>query len=124
QGSNFDGSEVVLFDIDDTYLELVRRVAQKMVDAKGLDITVTATTARRAALDGADAVLASYRPGGFAARARDERIPLQHGVLGRETQGPGGFFMALRAITAMKDIVADMADVCPDATLFNYTNPI
>ena len=75
QGSNFEGSEVVLFDIDDTHLELVRRLAQKMVDARGLDITVTATTDRRAALDGADAVLASYRPGGFQARALDEADP-------------------------------------------------
>ena len=124
QGSNFDGSEVVLFDIDHTHLDLVRRLAQKMLDVKGLDITVRATTDRRAALDGADAVLASYRPGGFAARALDERIPLRHGVIGQETQGPGGFFMALRAITAMKEIVADMADLCPNATLFNYTNPI
>ena len=43
-------------------------------------------------------MLTSYRPGGFEARVLDERIPLQHGVIGQETQGPGGFFMALRSI--------------------------
>ena len=71
-----------------------------------------------------DAVLSSFRPGGFSARAKDERIPLNHGVIGQETQGPGGFFMALRAIAILKDICAEMEEVCPDAWLFNYTNPV
>jgi 6-phospho-beta-glucosidase len=45
-------------------------------------------------------------------------------VIGQETQGPGGFFMALRSIAVMKDIAQDMADVCPRARIFNYTNPV
>jgi 6-phospho-beta-glucosidase len=45
-------------------------------------------------------------------------------VIGQETQGPGGFFMALRSIHVMQGIVADMEVVCPQARLFNYTNPI
>ncbi|HEY3615075.1 MAG TPA: hypothetical protein VGK92_15290, partial [Gaiellales bacterium] len=66
----------------------------------------------------------SYRPGGFAARILDEKIPLKHGIIGQETQGPGGFFMALRAIHAMQGILADVEDVCPSARIFNYTNPV
>ena len=85
---------------------------------------MSATTDRRAGLDGCDAVLTSYRPGGFAARVLDERIPLSHGVIGQETQGPGGFFMALRSIHVMKGILEDMAVACPDARIFNYTNPV
>jgi 6-phospho-beta-glucosidase len=54
----------------------------------------------------------------------DERIPLSQGVIGQETQGPGGFFMALRSIHVMRDIVADIEAVCPKAHLFNYTNPV
>ena len=123
-GSDFDGSEVVLVDLDPDRLELIRTLAQKMARARGLDITVTATTDRRAALDGCDAVLSSFRPGGFAARVHDERIPLDHGVIGQETQGAGGFFMALRAITVLKDVCAEMEELCPDAWIFNYTNPV
>ena len=41
----------------------------------------------------------------------DERIPLSHGVIGQETQGPGGFFMALRSIHVMKGILADLEAV-------------
>ena len=98
QGENFAGSEIVLIDLDADRLELIRDLAERMARAKGVDITVSATTDRRAGLDGCDAILTSYRPGGFEARVLDEKIPLRHGVIGQETQGPGGFFMALRSI--------------------------
>ena len=123
-GADFDGSEVVLVDLDDDRLALIRTLAEKMARARGLDIAVTATTDRRAALDGCDAVLSSFRPGGFAARVHDERIPLEHGLIGQETQGAGGFFMALRAIAVLKDVCAEMEELCPEAWIFNYTNPV
>jgi 6-phospho-beta-glucosidase len=123
-GSDFDGSEVVLVDLNADRLELIRTLAEKMAKVRGLDIAVSATTDRVAALDGCDAVLSSFRPGGFAARVHDERIPLQHGLIGQETQGAGGFFMALRAIHVLKDVCAEMERVCPDAWIFNYTNPV
>ena len=124
QGENFDGSEVVLIDLDAERLALVREIASRLMAARGLDITVTATTDRLAGLDSCDAVLTSYRPGGFEARVLDERIPLSHNVIGQETQGPGGFFMALRSISAMQDILVDIDRACPDAAIFNYTNPV
>ncbi len=124
QGENFDGSEIVLIDLDGSRLGLVQEMARRLMSARGLDIAVDATTDRRAGLDSCDAVLTSYRPGGFEARVLDERIPLSYGVIGQETQGPGGFLMALRSIAAMQEILADMDDVCPEAAVFNYTNPV
>src|SRR5713101_1378415 len=124
QGENFDGSEVVLIDLNEEHLRVVQTITQKMARARGLDLTIAITTDRREGLQGCDAVLTSFRPGGFEARYRDESIPLKHGVIGQETQGPGGFFMALRSIPVMKSIIADMEAVCPHARLFNYTNPI
>jgi len=124
QGENFTGSEVVLIDLDEERLSLVQTIAQKMARARGLDLTITTTTHRREGLQDCDAVLTSFRPGGFEARYLDESIPLKHGVIGQETQGPGGFFMALRSIHVMKSIIEDMEATCPDARLFNYTNPI
>jgi 6-phospho-beta-glucosidase len=124
QGENFAGSEISLVDLDAGRLELIRGLAQRMAHAKGVDIAVSATTDRRAGLDGCDAVLTSYRPGGFEARVLDEKIPLAHGVIGQETQGPGGFFMALRSISVMRDILADVEVACPGARIFNYTNPV
>src|SRR5438128_8618935 len=124
QGENFDGSEVVLIDLNEEHLRIVQTITQKLARAKGLDLTVKITTNRRKGLQGCDAVLTSYRPGGFEARYLDESIPLKYGVIGQETQGPGGFFMALRSIQVMKSIIEDMEVACPDARLFNYTNPI
>ena len=124
QAANFGGSEIVLQDLDPDRLELVRQLSTRMAKAQGVDMKISATTDRRAALDGCDGVLSSYRPGGFEARYQDERIPLSHGAIGQETQGAGGFFMALRAIQVARGLVADMEAVCPDATLFNYTNPV
>ncbi len=124
QGQNFDGSEVVLIDLNEERLALVSQIAQRMMTARGLDIRVSATTDRLKGLDACDAVLTSFRPGGFEARVLDERIPLSHDVIGQETQGPGGFFMALRSVAVMKEILVDMDKACPNATVFNYTNPV
>lgn len=123
-GKNFEGSEVVLIDTDGARLPLIQQLAERMANNAGLDLTFSATTDRRAGLTDCDAVLSSFRPGGFAARALDERIPLKHGVIGQETQGPGGFFMALRSIAVVKDILDDIAAVAPKARVFNYTNPV
>ncbi|MBC7812511.1 MAG: glycoside hydrolase [Burkholderiales bacterium] len=124
RGQDFAGSEIVLIDLDPTRLELVKTIGQKMARIRNLDLTITATTDRHAGLQDCDAVLTSFRPGGFEARYLDESIPLKHGVIGQETQGPGGFFMALRSIYAMQGILADMERACPKAQLFNYTNPV
>ena len=124
QGENFQGSEVVLIDSDESHLPLVKTLAEKMARNHGIELTVSYTTDQRAGLQDCDAVLTSFRPGGFEARYFDEAIPLKHGVIGQETQGPGGFFMALRSIHVMQGIIANMEAVCPHAWLFNYTNPI
>jgi 6-phospho-beta-glucosidase len=123
-GQDFDGSEVVLIDLDPERLDLIRRLAERMAHARGLDITITATTDRRAGLTDVDAVLSSFRPGGFEARVQDERIPLAQGVIGQETQGPGGFFMALRSIAVLQQVAAELSEVAPRAKVFNYTNPV
>lgn len=123
-GAEFAGSEVVLVDLDPDRLETVRTITEKLIAANGADLTVTATTDRRTALTDSDAALTSFRPGDFAGRVLDERLPLKHGVIGQETQGPGGMFMALRSIAQMQGIVADIEAVAPRAKIFNYTNPV
>jgi len=123
-GASFEGSEIVLIDLDSEHLDIVRRLAERMAAARGLDLRFQATTERRGGLTDVDAVLSSYRPGGFAARVLDERIPLAHGVIGQETQGPGGFFMALRSIHVLQGVIADLEAVAPRARIFNYTNPV
>jgi 6-phospho-beta-glucosidase len=124
QGENFNGSEIVLIDLHQDRLALVQTLASRMARCRDFDLTFSTTTDRRSGLADCDAVLTSYRPGGFEARYFDESIPLKHGVIGQETQGPGGFFMALRSIALMKEIVADVEAVAPRAVIVNYTNPV
>ncbi len=64
--------------------------------------------------------------GGHAATLIDHEIPARYGLrqtIG-DTLGVGGVFRALRTIPVMEGIAADMAEVCPDAWLLNYTNPM
>lgn len=124
QGENFDGSEIVLIDLDPEHLKIVETIGAKMAHHRGLDLKISSTTDRCAGLQDCDAVLTSYRPGGFEARYLDESIPLRHGIIGQETQGPGGLFMALRTIHVMKSILEDVERCAPRARIFNYTNPI
>lgn len=124
QGENFRGSEVVLVDLDEGRLEQVAALTRRFAETQGLDLSVCTTTNLPEALPDADAVLSSFRPGGFEMRHLDESIPLKHGVIGQETQGPGGFFMALRSVHVVQDLVRQMEQLCPRATLFNYTNPV
>src|SRR5205809_969039 len=56
----------------------------------------------------------------------DHEIPARYGLrqtIG-DTLGVGGVFRALRTIPVMQGIAADMAAVCPDGWLLNYTNPM
>ncbi|MGW2514594.1 family 4 glycosyl hydrolase [Streptomyces scopuliridis] len=123
-GKEFEGSEFVLIDLEQDRLDVVQKLARNMARNQGLDITITTSTNQREALRDVDAVLSSFRPGGFEARALDERIPLKYGVIGQETQGPGGMMMALRSIQIIKSLCSDLADVAPGARIFNYTNPV
>lgn len=104
-------------------LEIVGRLAQRMVKKAGIPMTVHLTTDRREALKDADFVTTQIRVGQLAARINDEKIPLKYGVLGQETTGPGGFMKAQRTIPVLLDICKDMEELCPDAWMINFTNP-
>jgi 6-phospho-beta-glucosidase len=122
----FAGSTVVLQDIDADALELQRRLTTSILRARGAhDIAVESTPDRIAAIDGATIVLAAFRPGGFGARHLDERIAIDHGIIGQETAGPGGFAMSLRSVPALLQIAEEVhANAERGAWLLNYTNPV
>ncbi|WP_238883244.1 6-phospho-beta-glucosidase [Clostridium sp. YIM B02551] len=104
-------------------LEVVGDLAKRMVKKAGVPMEIHTTLDRREALKGADFVTTQLRVGLLDARIKDERIPLSHGVIGQETNGAGGMFKAFRTIPVILDIDKDMAELCPDAWLINFTNP-
>jgi 6-phospho-beta-glucosidase len=113
--------QIVLMDISEERLKIIGDLARRMIGDCGIDLVTT--TDRREAIRDSDFVLTQMRIGGLQARALDERIPLQHGVLGQETTGPGGFTKGLRTIPVVIDIARDIARYAPDAWLINFTNP-
>lgn len=117
--------ELWLVDVEEgrEKLEIVGELAKRMFQKAGLPVEVHLTLDRRAALKDADFVTTQFRVGLLEARAKDERIPLKYGVLGQETNGPGGLFKGLRTIPVILEIVKDMKELCPDAWLVNFTNP-
>jgi 6-phospho-beta-glucosidase len=119
----FAGAELALMDIAERELDIVHRLGRKLVAHANVDLDITSTTNRKVALSGADYVLTTFREGGFEARYLDESIPLEFGIIGQETIGPGGFFFAMRTLPVIKAIISDIKNVAPNAILVNYTNP-
>lgn len=118
-------SELWLVDIEEgkEKLEIVADLARRMVKKAGVPIQIFTTLDRREALPGADFVTTQIRVGFLDARIKDERIPLKHGFIGQETNGAGGMFKALRTVPVILDINKDIAELCPDAWMINFTNP-
>ena len=121
------GSTLALMDIDETRLHTTGLVAQRIARNLGVNPTIAATLDRRAALDGADYVIvmfqiAGYKPGTVI----DFEIPKKYGLRQTiaDTLGIGGIMRALRTIPVLIDVCRDMEELCPDATLLNYVNPM
>lgn len=105
-------------------LQIVSAFAKRMVKRAGVPMEIHTTLDRREALPGADFVTTQLRVGQLKARIKDERIPLKHGILGQETNGAGGLFKGMRTIPVIMDICRDIEELCPQAWLINFTNPV
>ena len=120
-------SEICLMDIDPERLKTSEIMAHRLAKGLNANPTITATTDRQVALDGADYVITTFQIAGYQPGTEiDFEIPKKYGLRQTiaDTLGPGGIMRALRTIPIMVDICRDMEAVCPDAILLNYTNPM
>ena len=104
----------------------VEKYMKKVIKKNGLRSEVYVTTDRRDALKDADYVIATFQVGGVTAFEMDYAIPMKYGVdqcIG-DTLGPGGVFRALKSIPVALDMARDMEELCPNALLLNYVNPM
>lgn len=117
--------ELWLVDIEEgkEKLRIVGNLAKRMIKKAGVPMEIHLTLDRKEALKDADFVTTQIRVGLLDARIKDEKIPLNHGIIGQETNGPGGMFKALRTIPVILDIDKDMSKLCPNAWMINFTNP-
>jgi alpha-galactosidase len=119
-------AELVLHDIDADRLRTAERMATWTAGALGAAPTIVGSLDRREALAGADFVINTIQVGGARATQIDFEIPGRYGLAYtiNDTINVGGVLRGLRTIPVVLSIAQDMADVCPDAMLLNYTNPM
>jgi alpha-galactosidase len=127
QSEVLEGSEIVLHDINAESLDKVERVAQQYIRDHNLPFVLSATTSRPQALGGADYCVISIEVGSrFDLWDQDWKIPLQYGIrqVYGENGGPGGLFHSLRIIPPILEICGDIQAICPNAVVFNFSNPM
>lgn len=120
------GGEIALMDVHQGRLDMIHALGTRLVQQEHLPATITKTTDRRTALDGADYVVCSIQVGGLEMYEPDVEIPRRYGIdqtVG-DTLGPGGVFRGLRTIPVLVSIGQDMEELCPHALFINYSNPM
>jgi alpha-galactosidase len=122
------GCTISLFDIDPERLKTSNIVAKRICESLKLsDVRIEATLNRKEALKGADFAILMMQVGGYKpATVTDFEIPKRYGLRQTiaDTLGIGGIFRGLRTIPVLEEIVRDMEEVCPDALMMNYVNPM
>ncbi len=119
-------AELRLHDIDPGRLETAERMAQRVAQQVDAKPTVRSSADLATALEGADFVVNAVNVGGHAATLVDFDVPERFGLrqtIG-DTLGVGGVFRALRTFPVLDRIAETMLEVCPDAWLLSYTNPM
>ncbi len=115
--------EIVLLGRTAAKLDRVAALGQRLAEQASVPLTVSYTTDLRLGLEGSNYVLNQIRVGGYEARVYDESFPLDFGIPGEETFGPGGMNNALRTIPVTLGHCALIEEVAPETLLINLTNP-
>jgi alpha-galactosidase len=117
---------IVLDDIDEERLGIAGAIARRLDDETGAGALIQVSGERRRTLDGADFVVCQLETGGYQASLRDFEIPHRYGLrqtIG-DTIGIGGIFRGLRTIPVLVDLARHITELCPDAWLLSYTDPM
>jgi alpha-galactosidase len=118
--------QLALHDIDEERLAYAERTANQVVERLGAGYTVSAHADRREAFEGADYLINEIQVGGYRATVTDFEIPTRYGLRQTiaDTIGIGGIMRGLRTIPVMIEMGDEMASLCPEGLLLNYTNPM
>ena len=122
-----DSLDFRLQDIDAQRLSTSQIVAEQMVASFGAGATVSATTELRAAVDQADYVITMFQVGGYEpSTVLDFELPARYGLQQTiaDTVGIGRVMRGLRTVPALLEVGEAMGQLCSDAVLLNYANPM
>ncbi|MDX2032615.1 MAG: 6-phospho-beta-glucosidase [Blastocatellia bacterium] len=115
--------EIALYDIDRERVELMAGLGREAARQLGGEVEITTPPSLEDAAAGARFIIHSIRVGGMAARARDERLAIEHGIAGQETTGLGGFAKALRTVPVAIEQARVIERHAPEAWFISFTNP-
>ena len=121
-----EDTEFALMAPSTTRTSQVEAFARRVIEANDLPAKVWKTTDTREAVRDADYVITTFQVAGVKGFEYDYKIPLKYGVdqcIG-DTLGPGGVFRAQRQIPVMLDLARDMEELCPNALILQYVNPM
>lgn len=123
---DLDNGELCLVDVDKERLELSFKATQKINEKLGKDWRIVSSTERREVMECSDYIINCIEVSGMETVKFDYEIPLKYGVdqcIG-DTIGPGGIMKALRTAPSWLEILKDVEELCPEAVVTNYTNPM
>jgi alpha-galactosidase len=115
---------ITLMDIVEEPLELIAAFARKLAAQQGFKTKIESTTDRREALAGANYVFTTIRVGGQQAYQADLAVTSKYELNTGTTIGPIGVFLGTRQVPVILDICREMEELCPDAYLIDYSNPM
>ncbi len=119
--------DFALVDIDKRRLDLMDKLMRKVAaESPGIKCRITSNTDRRKVLPGSDYIVCCVEVSGTRCVRWDNDIPAKYCIdqcIG-DTIGPGGLFKALRTIPTWLEILQDAEELCPQAIVLNYTNPM
>jgi alpha-galactosidase len=121
------GARVALMDINPTRLQESEIIAGKLIQTLGIAATVETYSDQRKALEGADFVVVCFQIGGYdPCTITDFEVPKRYGLRQTiaDTLGIGGIMRGIRTVPHLWSICEDMLEVCPDAIMLQYVNPM
>ncbi len=123
-------AEMALYDIDAVRLEeshtILEGINQNINESRAKIKVYLGEENRKEALRGADFVVFAVRVGGYDHGLIDFEIPKKYNYRQTiaDTLGIGGLMRGLRTVPVVEEFARDMEEVCPDALLLNYVNPM
>jgi alpha-galactosidase len=120
-------AEIRLMDINPQRLAESEIIVGKMAHSLGGKARVSTFADQRRALEGADFVICCFQVGGYdPCTITDFEVPKAYGLRQTiaDTLGVGGIMRGLRTVPVLWSICADMLQVCPNALMMQYVNPM
>ncbi len=121
------GATIALMDINKQRLDESEIVAGKIISALGVKAKLETHTNQRKALEKADFVVVAFQIGGYEpCTVTDFEVPKKYKLRQTiaDTLGVGGIMRGIRTVPHLWKICADMMEVCPNAWMLQYVNPM